>query len=363
MNLLSKIKILLSFFKTLKNGNVTRGTTFDFERKLAHYLDINSVISVASGTDALIIALKALGIGPGDEVIVPALSFFSTAGAVAWINAKPVFVDIEKESLNIDPTKIEQAITSKTKAIIAVHLNGRMADMERISAIAKKHNLFLIEDAAQAIGSKYKGKSPGYYSDLACFSFNPTKILSSYGDGGAIATNIAVLAEKIFFMKMYGARPGDISTRHPIIGVASRLSQFHAAILSENLKNLDKTVYAWRKNYFLYAKLLRGMDELVLPEIAHQSDYFINGYRYVVLTKERGELHRFLKRGGVTARIEYGVLLPYFGAFEHLGYKRGDFPIAEKISEESLVLPTDSKIPEKETMRTINLIKRFFESS
>ncbi|MBI2635310.1 MAG: DegT/DnrJ/EryC1/StrS family aminotransferase [Parcubacteria group bacterium] len=330
-----------------------------FEKVLAEYTGAKYALGVASGTDALILSLKAFNIGPEDEVIVPAVSFFSTAGAIAWINAKPVFVDIELSSFNINPNLIEKAITLKTKGIIVTHLNGIMADMEKISELAKKHNLFLIEDAAQAVGSKYKNRHPGYYSDIACLSFNPSKILNGFGDSGAIITNNKTIADKISLLRMYGTTFENLSAKHPTIGVASRLSPFHAAIMNVKMENLDGIIRRRRENYFLYSRLLEGIGDLIIPLVPQ--NYFINGYRYVVLTKKRNELHKFLRENRVDSRIQYGVPLPHFEAFCYLDYKKGDFPVAERIAEESLVLPTGSNIAEEDIHRVFALIKTFYE--
>jgi len=355
-------KILIFFWDIIKRRDFILGKAVkDFENKLAAYFEVPYVLGVASCTDALILSLKALGIGPGDEVIVPAISFFSTAGAVSWVNAKPVFVDIEEKSFNIDPLKIEQALTSKTKAIIAAHLAGRMSDMEKIFTLARKHNLYLIEDAAQAIGAKYKNYHIGYYADLACLSFNPQKILSAYGDGGAIVTRQTALAEKISMMRMYGANGyKEVSFRHPIVGVSSRLSSFQAAVLNIKLDNLAEVIEKWRKNYFMYSKFLRGVEDIVLPEVPSENDYYINGYRFIILTKKREELLKYLRDNRVDARSHYSVPLPYLGAFEYLGYKKGDFPAAEKFAEESLALPLSHRTLESEMRRIADLIKKFF---
>lgn len=358
-------KILMSFWDIIRGRDFILGEAVrNFEKRLAHFLDAPYVLGVNSGTDALILSLKALGIGPGDEVIVPAAGFFSTVGAVSWVNARPVFVDADLNDFNLDPNLIENVVTKKTKAIIVAHLNGRMADTDKILAISKKHNLFLIEDAAQAIGAKYKGQSIGYYSDIACLSFNPSKILAAYGDGGAIITKSAALAEKISLMRMYGAGSyNDLSVRHSILGVSSRLSSFQAAVLNAKLEGLGDVIEKWRRNYFLYAKFLRNVQGIILPKNSLESDCFINGYRYIILTKKRNELLKFLRENKIDARKHYGVSLPQFEAFKHLGYKKGNFPIAERIAEESLALPTDGNIPEKEIRRTAELIRKFIEQT
>ncbi|KKU52793.1 MAG: hypothetical protein A3H69_02335 [Candidatus Sungbacteria bacterium RIFCSPLOWO2_02_FULL_47_9] len=360
-DLFSQFKILLSFWNILKSKDFPWENQIvrDLEKKLSDYLEIPHVLGVASGTDALILALKACDVKPGDEVIVPAISFVSTAGAVAWIGAKPVFIDIESASFNIDPQKVESAVTPKTKAIIAVHLNGRMADMEAIRQLADSKALMVVEDAAHAFGSKYKGGSIGYYGDLACLSFNPTKVFGGCGDGGAIITKNAELARKISLFRTYGSpRYQEFGINHPIIGTASHLSPFQAAILDTKLRSVQRVTEKTRQNYFLYSELLKRVGDLVLP--SNPSEYFINGYRFPILSKKRDELRLLLKKQGFDARIQYNVPLPYFEAFQYLGHKKGDFPNAEKLANEVLCLPTNYRLAEEEVKEVIRIIKKCF---
>lgn len=360
-NFYAKFKILLSLWNIMGNAppHPRYQIVEEFEKKLAEFFELPYALGVASGTDALILSLKACGIGPGDEVIIPAISFFSTAAAPAWIGARPVFADIDAESLNIDPAKIEKVITPRTKAIIAVHLNGRMADMEQITALAKKKPLIVIEDAAHAFGSKYKGKPPGYYGDLACISFNPTKIFGGYGDGGAIITQHAELAEKINYMRRYGSRYQEFGIDHPVVGVASRLHPFQAAVLKAKLGIAENIIAQTRRNYFLYSELLKGIEGLTLSK-EPEPEHFINGYRYPVFTAKRAGLRKFLRERGIDARFQYGVPLPFFEAWANLGYKKGDFPVAEKIADEVLCLPTGPALPESKIRTTAELIKEYF---
>ncbi|MDO8561009.1 MAG: DegT/DnrJ/EryC1/StrS family aminotransferase [bacterium] len=355
------VKILLALLRVIIGRDYffpTSKTIKNFETAFATLVSSAHAFGVSNGTDALIMALKACGIQAGDEVIVPASGFIATASCAAWIGARPVFVDIDFRTFNINPSLIENYITIKTKAIIVTHLNGRMADMDKISAIAKKHNLFLIEDAAQAVGSKYRGESAGHYGDMACFSFNPSKALAAYGDGGAVVTNNISLAEKISLMRTYGARFKEISAHHKIIGVASRLGALQAAILLIKLENISSVIEAWRHNYFLYFEALRGVGDLILPEVS--DDFFINGYRFVVLTKKRNDLQQFLRKNGVNSHIQYGVSIPYFEAFSYLQHKRGEFPESERVAFESIVLPTAPIFRENDIYRAVALIKKFF---
>lgn len=352
------LKILAAFWEIISKKDFLLGRTVkDFEERLSNFLGVKYVIGVGNCTDALVMVLKAFNVGPGDEVIVPAVSFFATAAAVSWVNAKPIFVDVDLKSLNINPNLLEKAITPRTKAVIVVHLNGRMADMEPIMRIARRKKLVVIEDAAHAIGAKYNGNGIGYYGDAACLSFNIQKILNTYGDGGAVVTNNPLVAEKIALMRTYGARFKEMDKHHSIIGIASRIQSFQAAVLAEKLKDLPSAIEQWRRNYFTYSKLLAGFKELEIPEIPEE--HFINGYRYVVFSKKRDELYRFLKDRGIDAGIRYNVPLAYLEAFSVLGYKTGDFPSAEKIAKESLVLPTNGRLSENEIIKISGLIKTF----
>jgi len=330
-----------------------------FERALAEYCGSQYAFGVASGTDALILSLKALGIGPGDEVIVPAVSFYSSAGAVSWVNAKPVFVDVSPKDHNIDVSKIEKAISPKTKAIIAVHLNGRMADMDEILKIAGNKSLKVIVDASHAIGSRYKEKPIGNFGDLICLSLNPTKTLGGYGDGGAILTNDEPLAQKISRLRIYGAKQWtEVYWNNTLIGTASRLGVFEAAVLNEKFPYLDSTVAKQRENYFLYKDILEGTKDLEWPE--EHPDYFINSYRLPVLTKRRNELINFMLNRGKKLYNIYPVPLPHVPVFKNLGYKEGDFAVAEKIAGECVILPTGYLLSKEKARQIANLIKEFF---
>lgn len=358
----SQFKILLSLWGVIlkKESSFASQSVIHFEKKMAELLEVKHVVAVGSGTDALILSLKAFDIGPGDEVIVPSVSAFATASAVRWVNAVPIFVDVRMEDMLMDPGKIEAVVTQKTKAIIPVHLNGKMADMETIMRIANKRSIIVIEDAAQAIGSKYKDKPPGHYGKVACLSFNFRKILGTY-DGGAVATNDPEVAGKLSLMRTYGAKFHQIHLEHPLIGISSRLSPLHAAILYEKLPRLGYLVEQARKNYFLYAKLLSGVGDWLLPQISE--DCFINGYRYFLLTAHRDELVKFVKEAGGKIHVDHSVPLPYFDTLNFQEYKIGDFPIAERIAKEAVFLPTRPGISKREVEKTVSLAKQFFSEN
>jgi len=359
------VKNFFSEFISLFNALQKRETAFanapviEFEKKLANYLDVNHVTSVASGTDALILSLKALDIGPGNEVIIPAVSAFSTAGAVKWIGAVPVFVDVKLADFTINPALVESAITPKTKAIIPVHLNGIPADMEKISTIAKRFSLFVIEDAAQAIGTKYKEKSVGSYGDLACLSFNHTKILGTYS-GGAIITNNPVLARKCSILSRYGAASWkELHLNHPFAGIASSLSPLHAALLTVQLGELENNIRKRQEYFHTYAELLQNVGDITHLKVPECSS--INGYRYPLLTKHRNELLETLQKENIAARSDHKVPLPFFKSLNNY-HKVGDFPVAEQIAEEGLFLPTHPSIPSHVIMTASRVISNFFKN-
>lgn len=355
-----KTRLLWRFWKILSRGEFVLGREVAlFERRLRGFFRLKHALGVASGTDALVLSLKAAAIGPGDEVIVPALGFFSTAGAVSWVNAKPVFVDSTLPTMQMDAALIEQAITPRTRAIIIAHLNGVVTDISRIADIAEKHNLILIEDYAQAFGVHFSSRKIVRYGDIVCLSFNPTKIVHAYGDGGAILTNSDEIAEKVRLMRMYGTTVRGLGRQHHIVGVASRLSIWSAAALNLQLDTLERIVRKRREKFFLYLKYLRGIKGVMLPQYMTEKDCVVTGYRFVILTEKRDELFNYLKRHGVDVQVNYGMALPLMVAFSSLGYVSGDFPIAEKVSREALTLPSDESLAEKDILRITGWIRSF----
>jgi dTDP-4-amino-4,6-dideoxygalactose transaminase len=309
-----------------------------FEEHVAEYCNTKYALGVSSGTDALLIALMALDIGPGDEVITSTYSFFATAGCVARLNAKPVFVDIDPQTYNIDPAKLEEAITERTKAIIPVHLFGQMADMDPIMEMARKYNLHVIEDSAQAIGSEYKdGRRSGSIGHIGCFSFFPSKNLGGYGDGGLVTTNDTALFEKMTYLRNHGAHP---KYYHRIIGGNFRLDALQAAVLDVKLKYLDSWSEGRQKNaaYYNEGFKKRGLDSKInLPMDLEGYRHIYN--QYAIRTPDRNELMKFLKDHKIGCEIYYPVTFNNQECFQYLGYKKGDFPEAEKAAEESLAIP------------------------
>ncbi|PIR89643.1 transcriptional regulator [bacterium (Candidatus Gribaldobacteria) CG10_big_fil_rev_8_21_14_0_10_33_41] len=310
----------------------------EFEKEIAKFCSTKYALSVNSGTDALFLSLKALGIGLRDEVITTPFTFISTAEVIANCNAKPVFVDIDPKTFNINPLKIEEKINKKTKAIIPVHLFGQMADMTRIMRIARKYGLYVIEDAAQAIGAEYKNKKAGTFSDLGCFSFFPSKNLGGYGDGGMVVSNNEELAEKIRLLKNHGSSPKE-KYLNLILGTNSRLDTIQAAILRVKLKHLEEWSKARAKKAGLYTNQLGKLKELITPSIASGRTHIFHQYTVRVNKQVRNKLVSYLNKQGIPTMIYYPVPLHLQPAFKYLGYKKGDFPEAEKASEEVISLP------------------------
>lgn len=325
-----------------------------FEKSFAEYLGKKFCIGVASGTDALFLSLLALGIGKGDEVIVPAATFIATANAVLYAGATPVFVDILSDHPTIDPSQVEDRISRRTKAIIPVHMQGFPADMKRIQHIAKKRRLVVIEDACQAHGSLYFGKKAGTLGTTAAFSFYPSKNLGAFGDAGAIVTSEKRLATKLYSMRHHGQRKKDVHTE---IGYNSRLDTIQAAVLSEKLKGLDAMVAARREHAQLYTKLLQGLP-IGLPKDIEGTEG--NYYLYNIRVKKRDALLTFLRAKGVQCGIHYSRPLHLQPVYKFLKYKKGEFPNAEKYSKENLSLPMYPGLKETEIIYVVEQIKRFF---
>jgi dTDP-4-amino-4,6-dideoxygalactose transaminase len=326
-----------------------------FEESFAWFCGVKHCVGVGNGTDALFIALKTLGIGAGDEVITVANSFIATSEAITQTSARVVFVDIDPRTYNIDTNKIEKKITSRTKAIIPVHLYGQPADMDPILALAKKHNLKIVEDAAQAHGAEYKGRRIGSIGDMACFSFYPGKNLGAYGDAGAIVTGDDVLAKKA---RMFANHGRVDKYDHEMEGVNSRLDGLQAAILGAKLKYLDAWSEARRKNASLYNECLKSTGLVTPREIADVKAVY---HLYVVRTKKelRRKLQDHLKSKGISTGIHYPIALPNLKAYSYLNHNGNDFPEATKASEEILSLPMYPELSESQIQYVAQEIKEF----
>jgi dTDP-4-amino-4,6-dideoxygalactose transaminase len=304
------------------------------ESEVAAYCGTKYAVGVASGTDALILSLKALGIGPGDEVITTPFTFFATAESVSLVGAKPVFVDINPKTYCIDPELIEDAITKKTKAIIPVHLFGQCADMDRIMEIAKINNLKVIEDTAQAMGATYKGRQAGSMGDAGALSFFPSKNLGGFGDGGMIITNSKEIADKIKMLRVHGS---TVRYMHSNIGTNSRLDALQAAVLRVKLRYLNKWLDGRRKVAKYYDENLKNLP-IVTPYVP---SYNVHTYHlYVLRVKPSPEkLANILNDAGIEARTYYPVSLHLQECYKGLGYKKGDLPESESASPETLAIP------------------------
>jgi len=336
------------------------------EQTIAQYCQTRYAIGVASGSDALLLSLMALGIGPGDEVLLPPFTFFATAGVVSRLGAAPVFVDIDPETYDIDPSKIEAKITSKTKAIIPVHLYGQCADMDPLLQIAKAKQLFVIEDAAQALGAEYwpplrsDAQRAGQIGDLGCFSFFPTKNLGAFGDAGMVVTNNPTWAEKIRILRVHGSQPKYF---HKWIGINSRLDAIQAAILLVKFRHLEKWTEGRQKNAERYQSHLRDLASSLpgfrLPTIQYRNRHIF--HQYVIGFPKRDELRQFLMKEGIGTEIYYPIPLHLQECYSFLDYHPGDFPFSEKAAKETLALPVYPELTEDQQVYVVERIKGFYK--
>jgi dTDP-4-amino-4,6-dideoxygalactose transaminase len=325
-----------------------------FEQSFAAFTNRRYCVGVGSGTDALVVVLKSLGIGSGDEVIVPAMTFMSTADAVIAVGATPVIVDIDEKRYTLDPKRIPGAVTRRTKAVIPVHLYGLPAAMAEIRAHAKTHGYAVIEDAAQAHGSLYRGKPAGSLGDAACFSFYPSKNLGAMGEGGAVVTNSTRIAR---FIRTYGNVGQQTKYVHTMIGTNSRLDGLQAAILSVKLKHLLPGNRLRRAHAATYDKLLSDCPVILPPRPA---DSVGNYHCYAIRTPRRNELKSFLERRGVATGIHYPVPLHLQPALHYLGYKKGAFPVSEALATDILSIPMYPELTQKQIRTVSDAIHEFF---
>jgi len=366
--------------EVLRSGNYIMGENVKaFEKEFAEYVGVKYAVSCGNGTDALHIALRACGIKPGDEVITTPFTFFATAEAIASVGAIPVFVDCDENTYCIDASIIEDAVTQKTKAIIPVHFYGQPADMDKINSIAKKHNLVVIEDSAQASGSLYKGKKTGNLGNAGCFSFFPTKTLGCDGDGGMITTNDAHIAEAASAIRVHGSglnglktynylkgenllnEEKDIDLSTPkyynfIIGQNSRLDELQAAILRKKLTHLDDFIERRRAHALKYNTMLKSTSYRIPSEVQDSVNTY---YLYALMHPKAQEIMAELKKNGIGTGTYYPVPLHEQKVFESLGYKHGDFPVAEKLSAQTFTIPVFPELQEEEQDFIISILKKF----
>ena len=347
------------------------------EEEICQYLKCKKAIGVSSGTDALLLALMALDIHPGDEVIVPTYSFFATAGVVTRLNAIPVFVDCDPVTFNIDPKKIEERITSKTKVIIPVHLYGQSAEMVEIMLIAKKHNIKVVEDAAQAIGTQYKdGRFVGTIGDIGCFSFFPSKNLGGFGDGGIVTTNDVTLGEKLKIMRVHGM---EQSYYHKVIGGNFRLDALQAAVLRVKLPRLDSWSSKRRENASAYTKYFieKGLavgegllnfddkNKVLLPKAIYQNTGHKNFHiynQYIIRVQNRNALLEFMKKKEVGCAIYYPVPFHRQECFAYLNCKDAEFPNSNSAAENSLALPIYPELTNEQIKFVVDSISEFIKN-
>lgn len=339
----------------------------ELEKNIAAYSEAKFSVGVSSGTDALLVSLMALDIKPGDEIITTPFTFFSTAGVIARLNATPVFVDIDPVTYNIDPQKIESAVTEKTKAIIPVHLFGQCADMDPILKIAKKFSLYIVEDAAQTIGAEYKAKRAGSIGDLGNFSFFPSKNLGGYGDGGMVVTHNENLYEKIKSLRVHGSKP---KYYHKIVGGNFRLDAIQAAVLNVKLKYLDQWSQKRRENADFFDRRFKETGLIHNGHIKTPEPVYINNgsknyhiyNQYTIQAKERNKLREFLKENGIGAEIYYPLPLHLQECFENLGYKENDLPVSEEASKTVLSIPVYPELKNGQKEYIVQKISEYYKN-
>jgi len=351
------------------NAFILGSAVQELETQIAAYIGCKHAIGVSSGTDALLIALMALDLQAGDEVITTPYSFFATAGCIARLGAIPVMVDIDPVSFNIDPARIAAAITPKTKAIIPVHLYGQCADMQPIMEIAARHNLPVIEDAAQAIGSDYKdGKRACNIGTMGCLTFFPSKNLGALGDGGMVTTNDDQLAEKLKVLRVHGSKP---KYYHKLIGGNFRLDSIQAAVLSVKLKYLDQWTEKRRQNAQRYTELfqktdLLSSDKVVLPKPVYREagvkhDHIYN--QFVVRVQDRDKLRDYLqKEQGIGTEIYYPVPFHLQECFAYMGLKRGAFPESERAADTTVALPIYPELTAQQQEEVVDAVRSFYQA-
>jgi len=328
-------EIWLSMDEVFNNASFVGGPIVEnFEKEFADFCGCGYAAGTSNGTSALWMTLLSLGIGQGDEVITVPNTFIATAEAITYSGAQPVFVDVEERSHTMNPVLLEKAITPKTKAVIPVHLFGQPADMDPIMEIARKHGLFVIEDACQAHGAQYNGKTAGTIGDAGCFSFYPGKNLGAYGEAGAVVTNDSEIAKKIKILRDHGQ---SRKYYHKVIGWNGRMDGLQGAVLSVKLKHLPAWNEARRKNAALYSNLLMDVEGITLPK---EMDYARHVYHlYVIRTHHRDDLKGYLAERGIECGIHYPVPIHLQEAYRHFGIRKGTFPVAEKCAEQFLSLP------------------------
>jgi dTDP-4-amino-4,6-dideoxygalactose transaminase len=326
-----------------------------FEDKISDYCNTTYAVGCASGTDALVLALKALEIEKGDEIITTPFTFFSTVSCIHRVGAKPIFVDIDPRTFNIDPSKIESSITSKTKALIIVHLFGQPAEMDRIIDIARKYNLRVIEDDAQGLGSKFDGKTAGSFGDIGTLSFFPSKNLGAMGDGGMCITNNETLYNKLHQLRIHGENPQYF---HKWVGLNSRLDTIQAAVLLVKLPYLERWSKERQKNAEYYYKNMNDIPQIKLPYIHEKATSIYN--QFTLIAEKRDDLLKHLKANNIGCAIYYPKPLHIQECFSYLGYKMGNMPIAEELADKVISIPVYPELTQIQQNYIIDTIRKFY---
>ena len=341
--------------KLVYSGDYTLGKAVDeFENNICRLTGSKYAVGVASGTDALMLSLKALGVKEGDEVITAPYTFFATIASIANAGAKPVFADI-REDYTINPDLVERAITNKTKAILPVHWSGLCCDMEKLANIAKKHNIAIVEDACHAINGTYHGKHAGTFGDAGCFSMHPLKNLNVWGDGGFIVTNLRELHDKLALLRNHGLVNRDESAFY---GYNSRLDSLQAIVANHLLKKLDHITDSRIRNAQFFDKELGKIPEIIIPKRdAHIKQVF---HIYVIKAKDRDNLQKFLIKNEIDAKIHYPIPMHLQPAAKKLGYKEGDFPVAEEVCKSVISLPVHEFVTRGQQEYIVEKIKEFY---
>jgi dTDP-4-amino-4,6-dideoxygalactose transaminase len=346
--------------RVLASGQVILGQEVAaLESAVADYCGVPHAVGCSSGTDALLLALQALDVGPDDEVLLPPFTFFATVGAVCRLGARPVFVDIDPATYNIDPLQIENKVTPRTRAILAVHLFGQCAEMQPLWQIAERHELALIEDAAQAFGAEYQGKRAGSLGAMACFSFYPSKILGAFGDAGLVTTSNRDWAKKLACLRVHGMEP---KYYHHYIGFNARLDALQAALLNVKLPHVERWIEARQAAAARYDRLIEQHHLtrfLERPVVCKQRRHVFNQYVVRVADGQRDPLLRFLKSQQVGCDVYYPVPLHLQPCLSHLGYQRGDFPASEAACESVLALPIFPEITSEQQERAVQSCAAF----
>lgn len=331
----------------------------ELEQKMAEYIGVPHAIGVASGSDALLLSLMELGVQAGDEVVTVPFTFFATAGVISRLQARPVFVDITAETWNLDPDRLSDRLTSRTKAILPVHLFGQCADMEKIMQVAQARDLPVIEDACQAIGASRNGKQAGSEGRTGCFSFFPSKNLGGFGDGGMITTQDSQVADRLKLLRVHGSRS---EYHHHLIGINSRLDALQAGILLVKFQRLNEWTRKRQENALRYQRLFEEaglLDRIKLPVVHPGNQHVYN--QFTIRTSRRDELSAYLTQREIGNRVYYPVPLHLQECYQDLGYRKGDFPVAEQAAQEVLSLPVYPELTDDQLHYVVETIKSFFD--